>query len=199
MARQGDNIKEHVTYVLLDGKRTKVSKYEVRWRTPDGKGRSKTFHNKREAQAFQANRKAEVLKRRSTRPDDLALKVYADKMLANKRAGIDCRPVREATITSYTNYLERYAYAYGLDKYKVGGITRQVLRDYVAHLSNLRNAKGYGLSPSTIAKAFIPVRLALAEAVKEGVLDAKRTSTDDNAGNAPPRCLRRRIELGGRP
>src|SRR4051794_17551764 len=108
-----------------------VTRYEVRWRTPDKKQHATSFRTREAALKFQTERRADVLRglARDENKAKLTFGHYGDALMEQKALR-----VRPSTLDGYRAYLDRYVLPYFGNR-PVGSITTATCIAYVQHLA----------------------------------------------------------------
>ena len=143
---------------------TRGNRYDVRYRTPDGNVRTKTFATRKEADRF-ANT-VEADKHRGAFVDPRLARVtldeYATKWLATRP---NLRPRRRETYESQLRLHIRPATGDGIElgKIELGKLTPTTVREWRAQLSTR-------LTPNTVAKCYRLLRTILETAVADELI-----------------------------
>ena len=134
------------------------TRYEVRWRDPDGKHRQKSFRTYKDAKAFKPLHEADTL-RGELRDYDAAGRLLRDAAEAWFRT----LEVKPKTRKGYRDVLDVHVLP-ALGHRKLATITPADCREFVQTLKAKR------LAPATIRAAYAPLRRILAQAVEDRAL-----------------------------
>ncbi len=136
------------------------ARYDVRYRTPAGDVRAKTFRTRRDARRFADTVEADILRGHwiDPRAGRVTLKQYGDEWLAHKP---DLRP---RTRELYAQQLRAHVYP-ALGAIELARLTPKAVREWHARL-NISS----GLSANTSAKCYRLLRSILATAVGDELI-----------------------------
>jgi integrase len=150
---------------LKNGKPTTASRYDVRYRDPAGKVRTKTFHNKKEAEAFQSTNRADVIRGDWTDPNHGKI-TFSDWWERYWTTTVNLRPSSRARDESY--YRNHLLPTFGA--MQLAAIDHTAVVAWIAELS------ASGLAPATVVKAAQIMGKAMGSAVDAGMIRTDPTA-----------------------
>lgn len=138
---------------------TRSDRWQVRWRDPTGRERSKAFTSNRDARAWAAQVEADLLRGAYFDPEhgQAPFAEYAGEWMAGRLN------LRESTRVRDGSYLRNLILP-TFGPHQLSAITPRMIRAWVSDLS------GRGKAPATIAKAYQLLSAALRSAVDDDLL-----------------------------
>ncbi len=133
-----------------------------------GRQRKESARTLAEARAIKAARAADSVRGEFQERTSLTLRAFLADWIA-RYEGTGRRGFRRGTREEYRRLLDAYAHSYFGERLRLVDVTPHTLAQFVAWLADERK-QGKALADTSIRNAVVPVRAALATAVREGLI-----------------------------
>lgn len=156
---------------------TAGARYDVRFRAPDGKERSRTFRTKKEAEEFERSQRTDLARGVwiDPRAGQLKLGEFGPKWLEQR---YKARTIRATTFDTYEG-LWRLHIAPALGSHRVSAVSSSVVREWHAELVDVHGA-------NVAAKAYRLLRSIMSTAVEDGLVMVNPCAVKGAGVERPP-------------